>query len=468
MSVRSQQQHQQQHQHQQQYQQHHAAVRFTAALPAVAIFRPKGDSAGVCSSSLFAECMKFAFSVKRLGPFTPLGLYTKAVAESSEYLVILAIEPQGIIDSENVRLRSVDGERFALQLGDHIVSVNNKVKEAGGRDIENELQWATHLQFLIDREEVTCPIDAITASKTVAGALIEDPGKVVRGVVGGGQPGLNGNGAHDDPWGYDPWDIRRLEGAENNAPRKAPFASPQKDPWVTWGSDPWDIRRLEGAENNAPRKAPFASPQEDPWVTQKKTTQNSITKEHIYEHRSAAPRTFPTTTQNTITKAHIYRQHTVVREYDPSLEPQSGYLQLCEGMLVNTCSMTAAPGDKLNLHSEYVYGHVHGKKEMEGWFPTAVLRQKRRVVRNYDPSLEPQPGYLPLGEGMLVNTYSMSETPGDKLNQFREYVYGYVDGRKEVEGWFPTAVLEQKTPGSLGDNNATEQTSYRGAVTPQL
>ena len=354
--------------------------------------------------------MKFAFSVKRLGPFTPLGLYTKAVAESSEYLVILAIEPQGIIDSENVRLRSVDCERFALQLGDHIVSVNNKVKEAGGRDIENELQWATHLQFLIYREEVTCPIDAVTASKTVAGALIEDPGKVVRGVVGGGQPGLNGNGAHDDPWGY----------------------------------DPWDIRRLEGAENNAPRKAPFASPQEDPWVTQRKTTQNNITKEHIYQ------------------------QHTVVREYDPSLEPQSGYLQLCEGMLVNTCSMTAAPGDKLNLHSEYVYGHVHGKKEMEGWFPTAVLRQKLRVVRNYDPSLEPQPGYLPLGEGMLVNTYSMSETPGDKLNQFREYVYGYVDGRKEVEGWFPTAVLEQKTPGSLGDNNATEQTSYRGAVTPQF
>ena len=378
--------------------------------------------------------MKFAFSVKRLGPFTPLGLYTKAVAESSEYLVILAIEPQGIIDSENVRLRSVGGERFALQLGDHIVSVNNKVKEAGGRDIENELQWATHLQFLIDREEVTCPIDAITASKTVAGALIEDPGKVVRGVVGGGQPGLNGNGGHDDPWGY----------------------------------DPWDIRRLEGAENNAPRKAPFASAQEDPWVTQKKTTQNNITKEHIYEHRSPARRTRPTTTQNNITKAHIYQQHTVVREYDPSLEPQSGYLQLCEGMLVNTCSMTAAPGDKLNLHREYVYGHVHGKKEMEGWFPTAVLRQKLRVVRNYDPSLEPQPGYLPLGEGMLVNTYSMSETPGDKLNQFREYVYGYVDGRKEVEGWFPTAVLEQKTPGSLGDNNATEQTSYRGAVTPQL
>ena len=434
MSVRSQQQHQQQHQHQQQYQQHHAAVRFTAALPAVAIFRPKGDSAGVCSSSLFAECMKFAFSVKRLGPFTPLGLYTKAVAESSEYLVILAIEPHGIIDSENARLRSVDCERFALQLGDHIVSVNNKVKEAGGRDIENELQWATHLQFSIYREEVTCPIDAVTASKTVAGALIEDPGKVVRGVVGGGQPGLNGNGAHDDPWGY----------------------------------DPWDIRRLEGAENNAPRKAPFASPQEDPWVTQKKTTQNNITKEHIYEHRSPARRTRPTTTQNNITKAHIYQQHTVVREYDPSLEPQSGYLQLCEGMLVNTCSMTAAPGDKLNLYREYVYGHVHGKKEMEGWFPTAVLRQKRRVVRNYDPSLEPQPGYLPLGEGMLVNTYSMSETPGDKLNQFREYVYGYVDGRKEVEGWFPTAVLEQKTPGSLGDNNATEQTSYRGAVTPQL
>ena len=108
------------------------------------------------------------------------------------------------------------------------------------------------------------------------------------------------------------------------------------------------------------------------------------------------------------------------------------------------------------------------EKEMEGWFPTAVLRQKLRVVRNYDPSLEPQPGYLPLGEGMLVNTYSMSETPGDKLNQFREYVYGYVDGRKEVEGWFPTAVLEQKTPGSLGNNEATEQTSCRGAVTPQF
>ena len=41
MSVRSQ---QQQHQHQQQYQQHHAAVCFTAALPAVAISSPKDTS----------------------------------------------------------------------------------------------------------------------------------------------------------------------------------------------------------------------------------------------------------------------------------------------------------------------------------------------------------------------------------------------------------------------------------------
>eukprot|EP00928_Gymnodinium_smaydae_P049791 TRINITY_DN33443_c0_g1_i1.p1 TRINITY_DN33443_c0_g1~~TRINITY_DN33443_c0_g1_i1.p1 ORF type:complete len:218 (-),score=43.76 TRINITY_DN33443_c0_g1_i1:271-924(-) len=63
------------------------------------------------------------------------------------------------------------------------------------------------------------------------------------------------------------------------------------------------------------------------------------------------------------------------------------------------------------------------------------------ALEAYDAEREPNPGYLTLMPGELVQVWAGSRQAGDKTNCYPEYVYGERCGRVAEQGWMPVSVL---------------------------
>ena len=64
------------------------------------------------------------------------------------------------------------------------------------------------------------------------------------------------------------------------------------------------------------------------------------------------------------------------------------------------------------------------------------------AIEDYPAIAEPQMGYLSLAKSDCVEVFAKTRTAGDRGNVYREYVYGYRRGHREVAGWLPCEVLK--------------------------
>ena len=190
----------------------------------------------------------------------------------------------------------------------------------------------------------------------------------------------------------------------------------------------------------------------------------------------------------------------VVQDYSAALEPEMNYLSVVRGdevvVVEDTYYVSGVDG---GLFSDYVYGWRRDHKLVAGWLPCAVIGwggvcvvgevdfvrprdsilvasssgsyatvddgasvrageaaagakfveggRVMCVVQDYSAAWELQTNYLSVVCGDEVEVLRHTSSMGASGSCFREYVYGWRRGHKNVSGWLPSAVIKQRDAG---------------------